>query len=162
MIEVIAELNAQTKLCLSNVVADQVSRGPPDPVESDIASLMNLLIPRANYKVDHAQYFPQDPGLINRGRIVLEGGSFSQQLLEIASKAQIFGSVRHFFYYTQHMRSYPDGKIERPVNVKAIDWKSQILDADAIIIEKNAAAGLEDTEQFIDDLLKALESSGKF
>jgi hypothetical protein len=143
----------------SSVNASKPTFGKPDAIESDLALLLNLLRPDFNYPCEHVEFVASSPQLADHGKIIFEGCSFCSQLTSISSKAKLFSDMKHYFYYTQVRHSWPDGRHEQNIDPNKIDWDSEILNANAIVIENNEALDLDHVEKFVTDALMHTEQS---
>jgi hypothetical protein len=158
---VICNLNNQLKRqAFSTIHIGKPALEKADSVETDLARLMNLYIPFASDPAVHTSFKPAC-GLIKNSSLVLEGCSFCGQLTAIASKADVAKSMRHYLYFTRALHSWPDGLHKEYFPEDSVNWDSDVLSADAIVLENNEALPFDHNQKFAAKMLKKMKNQAK-
>jgi hypothetical protein len=160
--EVLKSINNQlNRTAFSTVSIGKTLVEKPDPVESDLANLMNMMKPLTNYECIHGQLTATDQSAKKRSALVLEGSSFCGQLTAIADKAELCKTMRHYFYFTRTLISWPDGRHVQGLDESAVDWDGDVFSADAIVVENNEALNFDHNAKFVRAALNKLKEPSK-
>ncbi|MDK8181682.1 hypothetical protein [Paenibacillus sp. UMB4589-SE434] len=141
-----------TKLSLEDVKIDNNPIGS----DKDIAQLLNLWNTPDNFEAYHP-IINATAGKHYKPRILIEGGSFDDLIIELLHEYKVTSSIDFYFYY-KRLVTYEIGK-ERsdkgPVN--SIDWETDVFNKDAIIVEMNEQNIPKILDGFIQDALNKLD-----
>jgi len=146
-------LNEQTDRPFSEVRVSDVSLREPRPREGDFRELLNLLDTSYGFLVPGGTFHPTRPELTRRGVLLMNGGSFCREFLELSGSAEIFARIR-YFRYARDLLLPPDPKRHRVGDLRATLWETESDRPDAILIENNQAVIFRGLKRF----MRALQS----
>jgi hypothetical protein len=133
----------------------------PEGDDADLTRMMNLLWTANDYPTAEPEVSTK--GEIDRPlRAIVVGGSYMMLPLELLGATTIFEQLDYYFYLDSALVDYTKGNYHTaataPVDVDAIDWAGDILQADVIILEVNMADFFSmHVEPFTTALLEQLE-----
>lgn len=135
----VQRLELQLGQALRKFTCTPVTLSPiPSYPDRELTRIINLWFPSSTYT--HTP-LPQSRTLIDGGearpKMLFVGTSFSWPLLRYLDQHQIYRE-RDFLYYFKRRDHYPSGR-STPVDRDQTDWRSEILEHDAIILEVNEA-----------------------
>lgn len=151
----VRELNSQVDRSFSEVAADDVSLREPVGADADLWEWLNLLDRRPRFRTPYGTLRATRPEHAGRPRLLMNGSSFSWELIHVVRKAGLFREIR-FFYYTVAEWRFPGGE-KVPLDGFGESFPPGAPWPDAIVIERNESQWLWDAEPFIDALLERLE-----
>lgn len=133
----------------------------PQGTNRDLVNGLNVWFPPIDYIAPYPYLSLVKNGRETRPSILLIGGSFNWQLLEILGVSEVFSKLDIFYYYNRKT-SYPRGYMRE---ITRIDWQKEIFSTDVIVLEVNESKVYsvgqsnkpnEIHDNFIDDALKEL------
>lgn len=154
--QVIKKIEVLSNRQIPNIVLQNVEiDNNPTGSDRDLASLLNTLFVPDKYVTPHPVMKPETHSSDNRGNGVVVGGSFNWIPIEILFNNQVFKSI-DFYYYYSSLFTYPKNELrEKSFNLNKIDWDTDMLKKDTIILEINESTfGSEHVRNFLDDALK--------
>lgn len=140
---------------LAAINVDEVPTGS----DRDLAELLNLWHPPVSYTAVHPQITTNPQGNEHRPSILIEGGSFSNHLIDIIGTNQVFSTLDYYFYYNYH-NFYQDNSIPQGIGyLNRVDWENEVFAHDIIIVEMNEQTINQFSKGFIHDALAHAGSS---
>lgn len=124
--------------------------------DKDMAELMNVWFPPLNYTVPRPVLSYAKAAQTFYPSIFMEGGSFSEQMINTMCSANIFQRMDFYFYYHDHVL-FQGGKLggERLGEIAKLDWENDVLkDHDIILVEVNEQAIPRHQKGFFNDAAK--------
>jgi hypothetical protein len=130
----------------------------------DLVDHLNLIYYPTDYPTADVQISPLRR-VARPLSLVAVGGSFSMFPLELIARTGNFERVDFYFYYDYGFVDYTKGSYREagkgPVDVKAIDWPSRILNADVVLVEINMLSFSQvHLLPFLHDAMEHLGTSG--
>jgi hypothetical protein len=137
-------------------LGDVAWTAPPEGSDADLAHLLNLFVAPVGYPTGVAKIDCRRTALGARGGMIAVGGSFLGQVLDPIVRCGLFRRIDYYFYYTDFRESWPGGR--SPVDRATLDWRKELRDASAVVLEVNESAigsSPSHLDAFLDDALNA-------
>ncbi|MEC0264325.1 alginate O-acetyltransferase AlgX-related protein [Paenibacillus anseongense] len=128
----------------------------PKGTDRDLADLLNLWIPPINYTSPKPIISVDKNSGEFKPSILIEGGSFSNQIIDTLSNINMFRMLDFYFYYNSHNQYKMGEEAKYLGQISQVDWKNDVLNHDVIIVEMNEqyiAGKLNSNRIFYEDLL---------
>lgn len=141
---------------LNEIVCERVTLRPtPRNTDFDLVQMANLW--SADFFKRPTPY-PQsrtvEPPDAYRPRVLFVGTSFVWSILRFAERHKLYAQA-DFWYYYNRLRRYPGGH-QRPLQRQRINWETDMLAKDLVVIEINVAAMENAGFEFLEDAIVAL------
>jgi len=123
--------------------------------DDDIANVMNVFFPSFSYGNYVYPDIPRTEKNSNRPDILIVGGSFNWQLIDIMFRYDLYSKMDFFYYFSRH-HTLPTSFIDNSniIDKNSIKWKKDILSKDIILIEVNEENIFKMGSGFIEDTYK--------
>jgi alginate O-acetyltransferase complex protein AlgJ len=142
---------------LNNFEVNKVTMSTPTDIDRDLADLLNLWSTPVNYKVPHLEYSFIPNGTDHKPSVLMEGGSFSFQVMELMNIAKVYKNLDFYLYYHDHW-IYKEGQPGTNVGLlQNVNLKNEIMEHDIIISEMNEQYITKIQNGFIQDVLYTLK-----
>ena len=129
----------------------------PTGSDMDLAALLNLAILPTRYVVPHPVFTTLESRGGNENTIVFVGGSFIFVMADILWANKIFNQIDYYCYYKINHFAYPENKGNSPYDVNNIDWNTEFLKKDVVVLEINVVSISEKhIAEFVKDALNRL------
>jgi alginate O-acetyltransferase complex protein AlgJ len=145
---------------LVNFDLNKIEQGKPTGTDRDLADLMNLWFPPINYTSPKPIISVDKDSGGYKPTILIEGGSFSGQIIQTLSDISMFKQLDYYFYYNSHSQFRLGEGEKYQGQISNVDWNNDVLNRDIIIIEMNEeyiSGKLQSKKIFFEDLLAQLE-----
>jgi len=145
---------------LSNIATDYLPTGS----DRDLVDLLNVWVPPDKYLAVHPQIVNLTGFETYSPRLLIEGGSFCYQILDILKQTSKIQDLTYYNYYAYRL-NYSDKQNVVPLPLGTIDWEQDVFNRDAIILELNELyiTGNPDllASGFVKDAIIKLEANGQ-
>ena len=158
IVPLITKIEALTRKSIPHIQCSKVQVDTnPTGWDKDLASLLNLAILPSNYISPHPVFRTTGSKGSYENNIVFIGGSFTEVIIDILLENKIFNRIDYYYYYKINHSVYPKNKENSIYDVNNINWNTDFLKKDAIVLEINEAHfnGNHITE-FVKDALNRL------
>lgn len=121
---------------------EAVESRPSEPVEADLGRLLNLWNPALTFpKTDYPRFAALPTTTSQKPSLLIVGDSFLFTLVDIVERAALATDVDAWYYFKRHF-SYPvngnridiSSVKETVLDRKQIDWKTQLLNKDLVVL----------------------------
>ncbi len=159
--QVIEQIERQTgkdlvNLAVTNAIVDDEPRG----TDNDLGDLLNVWQRKSLAGPQVHPVFERRAGEdAFRPNVLLIGDSFARTLAEILDQERVHAACDVLFYLNRRF-SFP-GDRETPVDRDELDWRSEILGRDAVVIEINEYRLPKIGFGFVERALKALDAPAR-
>ncbi|MCU0847615.1 MAG: hypothetical protein MUD12_06975 [Spirochaetes bacterium] len=124
--------------------------------DDDLAHVINVYDPSFSYGNYAYPDIPRPTTVKkNRPRILIVGGSFNRQLIDLMFRYGLYDQMDLFYYYSK-IQTLPASFIDdsKPIDKSKLDWEKDIFSKDIIFIETNEEAISKMGRGFIEDAYK--------
>ncbi|MGD0020837.1 MAG: hypothetical protein ABSC54_00895 [Smithellaceae bacterium] len=158
IVPLITKIEALTKKPIPRIQCSKVQLDTnPTGWDKDLASLLNLAILPTRYITPHPVFITTESKGSYENNIVFVGGSFTQTIIDILWENKMFNQIDYYYYYKINHSVYPKNKESSIYDVNNVNWNTDFLKKDAIVLEINEAQfNGNHIREFVKDALNRL------
>ena len=158
IVPLITKIEALTKKPIPRILCSKVQLDTnPTGWDKDLASLLNLAILPTRYITPHPVFKTTGSKRSYENNIVFVGGSFTQAIIDILWENKMFNQIDYYYYYKINHSIYPKNKERSIYDVNNVNWNTDFLKKDAIVLEINEAQfNGNHIREFVKDALNRL------